>query len=152
MELIKLIEDLWSHVYQKDVINNNEINLAFAKGILIKRKWWDVCWAQFATEVQCIGSQAHKGHNLSFKSTFKRTRVYMDKRAKLRDKTNSCTTNKEHVGSSNIWHKPNTEMEKENIEDGGNGLELPKLVGDQGMGNEVQVSQTEKIIKEVQNT
>jgi len=33
----------------KDVITNNEINLAFAKGILAKRKRWDVCWAQFAT-------------------------------------------------------------------------------------------------------
>jgi hypothetical protein len=30
------------------VINNNEINLAFAKGILVERKRWDVCWAQFA--------------------------------------------------------------------------------------------------------
>jgi hypothetical protein len=45
VELIKLIEDLWPHVYQKDVITNNEINLAFAKAILAKRKGWDVCWA-----------------------------------------------------------------------------------------------------------
>jgi hypothetical protein len=43
-------------------------------------------------------------------------------------------------------------MEKENTEDGGNGLELPKLVRDQGMGNEVQISQTEEIIEKVQNT
>ncbi len=48
MELIKLIKDLWPHVYQKDVISNNEINLAFAKGIWVERKRWDVCWAQFA--------------------------------------------------------------------------------------------------------
>jgi hypothetical protein len=31
-------------------------------------------------------------------------------------------------------------MEEENIEDGGNGLELPKLVGDKGMGDKVQVN------------
>ncbi len=42
-------------------------------------------------------------------------------------------------------------MEEENIEDGGNGLELPKLVGDKGMGDEVQVNQIEDIVKEVQN-
>jgi hypothetical protein len=29
-------------------------------------------------------------------------------------------------------------MEKENTEDGRNGLKLPKLVGDEGMGDEVQ--------------
>jgi len=28
-------------------------------------------------------------------------------------------------------------MEKENTKDGGNGLKLPKLVGDEGMGDEV---------------
>jgi hypothetical protein len=44
----------------------------------------------------------------------------MDKRAKVRDKRNNCTTNKKHFGSNNIWQEPNTEMEKENIEDGGN--------------------------------
>jgi len=71
VELIKLIEDLWPHVYQKDVITNNEINLAFVKGILAKRKRWDVCWAQFAIEVQWIGFQAHKGRNLSSKSNSK---------------------------------------------------------------------------------
>jgi len=76
----------------------------------------------------------------------------MDKRAKVRDKINNCTTNKKHFGSNNIWQEPNTEMEKENIEDGGNDLELPKLVKEQGMGNEVQVSQIEEIIKKVQNT
>jgi hypothetical protein len=45
VELIKLIKDLWPHVYKKDVITNNEINLAFAKGILAERKRWDVRWA-----------------------------------------------------------------------------------------------------------
>jgi hypothetical protein len=34
VELIKFIKDVWPHVYQKDVITNNEINLAFAKYIL----------------------------------------------------------------------------------------------------------------------
>ncbi len=63
VELIKLIKYLWPHVYQKDVITNNEINLAFAKGILAKKKGWDVCWAQFATKVQCI--------------SFKHTREYV---------------------------------------------------------------------------
>jgi hypothetical protein len=49
VELSKFIEDLWPHVYQKDVITNNEISVAFANGILEERKGWDVCWAQFAT-------------------------------------------------------------------------------------------------------
>jgi hypothetical protein len=31
-------------------------------------------------------------------------------------------------------------MEKENTKDGGNGLELLKLIGDQGTSDEVQVS------------
>jgi hypothetical protein len=42
-------------------------------------------------------------------------------------------------------------MKKENSGDGRNGLELPKLIGDEGMGNEIQVSQIEEIIKKVQN-
>ncbi len=83
VELIKLIEDLWPHVYQKDVTTNNEINLAFAKDLLVERKGWDACWAQFATKVQCTSSQAHKGRNLSFKSSSKRTQVYMDRKANL---------------------------------------------------------------------
>jgi len=49
VELTKFIEDLWPYVYQKDVFTNNEISVAFANGILAKRKGWDVCWAQFAT-------------------------------------------------------------------------------------------------------
>jgi hypothetical protein len=73
VEPIKLIEDLWSHVYQKVVITNNEISLAFGKCILTKRKRWDLCWAQFAAKVQCIGFQAHKGRNLSSKSNSKQT-------------------------------------------------------------------------------
>jgi len=98
--------------------------------------------------VQCIGFQAHKGHNLSFKSNFKWIQVYMDRKAKSKDKKNSCTTNKEHVGNNNIWQEPDIEMEKENTKDGRNGLELPK-VGDQAMGDEVQVNPIEKIIKVV---
>ncbi len=83
VELIKLIKDLWPHVYQKDVTINNEISLAFAKDILAKRKGWDVSWAQFATKVQCTSSQTHKGCNLSSKSSFKQTQVYMYRKAKL---------------------------------------------------------------------
>ncbi len=83
MELIKFIKDLWPHVYQKDVTTNNEISLAFAKDILAKRKGWDVCWAQFATKVQCTSSRAHKGCNLSSKSSSKQTQVYMYRKAKL---------------------------------------------------------------------
>jgi hypothetical protein len=55
VELFKFIKDLWPHVYQKDVNINNEINLAFVKGILAERKRWDVCWAQFIVKVQFIG-------------------------------------------------------------------------------------------------
>jgi hypothetical protein len=40
-------------------------------------------------------------------------------------------------------------MEKENTKDGGNGLKLPKQVGEQGMRDEVQVKYTEKIVKKV---
>ncbi len=71
----------------------------------------------------------------------------MDRREKLRAKKNSCTSNKEHVGNNNIWHEPNTKMEKENTEDGGNGLELPKLVGDQGIGDKVQLVKLKILLK-----
>jgi hypothetical protein len=38
-------------------------------------------------------------------------------------------------------------MEKENTEDGGNGLELPKLVGDQGIGDKVQLVKLKILLK-----
>ncbi len=75
----------------------------------------------------------------------------MDRKEKLRDIRNSCTIDKEHVGSNNIQQEPDIEMEKENTKDGGNGLKLPKQVGEQGMRDEVQVKYTEKIVKKVQN-
>ncbi len=32
------VKELWPKVYQKGVITNNEINLSFAKGLLVEQK------------------------------------------------------------------------------------------------------------------
>jgi hypothetical protein len=94
------VEELCPKVYQKGVITNNEINLSFAKGISIEQKGLKVCWVAFVAKVQYPLSQTCKiGQSSMCK---KRTRLYMERKAKSKYTRSEHTNGKGIVGSSNV--------------------------------------------------
>jgi len=101
LEVIAFVEEMWPKVYQKKFITNNEINLAFAKGIVAQWKGYKGDWAKFATKVQFQGGETHKvAQNYYFKSK-KMIRCFFEKGAKLKDRSLSKGTTRRDIDQCN---------------------------------------------------